>query len=81
MKNLMEKKQAVKLDDCEVCRSCRGKKMEIVLKGSTKVTESPKRFDFSKIVFEVTSLSDLESKLVYDCVTVRVKVGRISEPT
>jgi len=52
--------------------------MEIVLKGSTKVTESLKRFDFSNIVFEeVTSLSDLE----YDCVTVRVKVGRISEPT
>jgi len=56
--------------------------MEIVLKGSTKVTESLKRFDFPNIVFEeVTPLSNLELKLVYDRVTVQVKVGKISEPT
>ena len=32
MQNLMERKQAVKLDDCEVRHARRGQKMEILLK-------------------------------------------------
>lgn len=83
MQGLMEKKQAVVLDDCEVRRSRRGKKMDSVLKGSTKVTESRKKFDFSNIIFEeeVTRLSDLETKGACNRVTVRVKVTQVSETT
>lgn len=57
--------------------------MEIVLKGSTKVTESHKKFDFSNIIFEeeVTRLSDLETKGAYSRITVRVKVTQVSETT
>ena len=37
MKILMDKKQAVKLEDCEVRHARRGQNMEILLKGSTKI--------------------------------------------
>ena len=63
MKNLMEKKQAVKLDDCEVRHARRGQKME---KGSTKISMSPKKFDFSNILIEeeITPLSDIEEFMI-----------------
>ena len=72
MKTLMEKKQAVKLEDCKVRHARRGQKMEIVLKGSTKIGASPKKFDFSNILIEdeITPPSDVESKGVYDRVSV-----------
>ena len=38
MKNLMENKHAVKIDDCEVRHACRGQSMDILLKGSRKIS-------------------------------------------
>ena len=45
--------------------------MEILLKGSTKISMSPRKFEFSNILIqeEITPLSDLESKGVYDRVS------------
>ena len=83
MKNLMKNKQAVKIDDCEVRHARRGQSMEILLKGSTKISMSPRKFEFSNILIqeEITPLSDLESKGVYDRVSVHIKVGNITHPT
>ena len=81
MKNLMEKKQAVKLDDCEIRHARRGQKMEIVLKGNTKIGMSPKKFDFANILIEdeIIPLSGIESKGVFDRVSVRVKVSKVAD--
>ena len=83
IKNLMEKKQPVKINDCEVHQARRGKLMEIILKGSTKTVMSPKKFDFANILVDedITPLSNIESKGVYDCVSVRVKVSKVKDPT
>ena len=82
MKILMDKKQAVKLEDCEVRHARRGQNMEILLKGSTKIGTSPKKFDYSNIPIddEITLLSDIESKGVFDRVSVRVKVSKVTDP-
>ena len=57
--------------------------MEILLKGSTKISMSPRKFDFSNILIqeEITPLSDLESKGVYDRVSVHIKVNNVTHPT
>ena len=79
----MEKKQPVKIDDCEVRQARRGQMMEIVLKGSTKIVMSPKKFDFANILVDedITPLSNIESKGVYDRVSVHVKVSKVKDPT
>lgn len=56
--------------------------MEIVLKGSIKISMSPRKFSLSNIVIkEVTPVSDLQLKNMYDRVSVRVKVNKVTEPT
>ena len=79
----MEKKQPVKIDDCEVRQARRGQMMEIVLKGCTKIVMSPKKFDFANILVDedITPLSNIESKGVYDRVSVHVKVSKVKDPT
>ena len=79
----MEKKQPVKIDDCEVRQARRGQMMEIVLKGCTKIVMSPKKIDFANILVDedITPLSNIESKGVYDRVSVRVKVSKVKDPT
>ena len=52
MKNLMKNKQAVKIDDCEVRHARRGQSMEILLKGSTKISMSPRKFECSNILIQ-----------------------------
>ena len=81
MKNMMERKQAVKFDDCEIRHAGRGQKMEIVLKGKTKISMSPKKFDFANILIEeeIIPLSGIESKGVFDRVSVRVKVSKVAD--
>ena len=55
MKNLMKNKQAVKIDDCEVRHARRGQSMEILLKGSTKISMSPRKFEYSNPRRDYTS--------------------------
>ena len=44
---------------------------------------SPRKCEFSNILIqeEITPLSDLESKGVYDCVSVHIKVSNVTHPT
>ena len=83
MTHLMEKKQPIQLNDCEARPARRGQKMEILLKGSTKISVSPKKFDFSNIFIEeeVTPLIQIESKSIYDCITIHVKVSKVYDPS
>ena len=48
----MTTKQPIKLEDCEVKQARRGTKMEVMLKGSTKIADSPKKFNIPSADFE-----------------------------
>lgn len=78
---LMQDKHPIKIDDCEVRQAHRGRCMEIVMKGSTKSDVSSKKFDLSDIVIddEITPLNKIESKGIYDRVSVRVRVTKVSD--
>ena len=59
--------------------------MEILLKGNTEIKESPKKFMFSKLDLDDETpsnikLADLDSRSVYDRVSVTVKVLKCSDP-
>ena len=43
MGDYMDKKEAIQLSDCEIKKARRGEKMEVVLKGSTTISGSPKK--------------------------------------
>lgn len=83
IKTLMDSKQPVKIEDREMCQRRRGQKMEIVLKSTTKIGASPRNFDFSTIVIDdaITTLSDIDSKGVYDRVSVNIKVNKVHAPS
>ena len=51
---LMEKRQSIRLDDCEVKQDRRG---EIMLKGTTTINVSPKIFGIP-----IEEMSDIESQ-------------------
>ena len=71
----MDNQQPVYLEDCEIKKAKRGNSMEILLKSSTTIHKSPKKFDTTVFNFqEDLTLDFLESKDVYDKVSVRVKV-------
>ena len=85
MDDLMVAKQPVELNDCEIKRARRGLKMEISLKGSTKITKSDKQFNMAAIEFAdegppVVHLSQLDTRDVFDRVSVRVKVLKMMAP-
>ena len=55
---------------CEIKQAQRGEKMEVMLKGSTKVLKSPKKFDVSNLDFKddgpvSISLAHINSYNVY----------------
>ena len=45
LKELMDNQQPVYLEDCEIKKAKRGNSMEILLKSSTTIHKSPKKFD------------------------------------
>ena len=45
LSEFMENKQAVMIQDCQAKLACRGDKIELLLKGSTKIKAAQKRFD------------------------------------
>lgn len=82
MCDLLPKKQAININNCEIKPSRRGDQMEILLKGDTKICESPKKIKISDVEFEVGSpeevkLDALVSKYVFAKVTVTVKVQKL----
>ena len=52
LSDFMDKKVPIKLDDCEIKNAFRGSKMEIVLKGSTTITQSAKKFKVDPTEFD-----------------------------
>ena len=75
LKELMDNQQPIYLEDCEIKKAKRGNSMEILLKSSTTIHKSPKKSDTTVFNFqEYLALDSLESKDVYDKVSVRVKV-------
>ena len=55
MREFMDNKKAIHLNDCEVKQARRGPKMEIMLKGSTTIISSPKKFHLENIDFQEES--------------------------
>ncbi len=52
MGDFRSKKQAIQLSDCEIKRSWRGEKMELLLKASMIISESPRKIEVSSLEFE-----------------------------
>ena len=81
----MTQNQPIKIENCEVKRAQRGNKMEVMLKGNTKIGDSPKKFAVSSLQYKddtptTITLSNLETTNVYERVTVNVKVQTITTP-
>ena len=79
IKEFMNSKTSIQFSDCQIKQARRGSKMEVMLKGSTQVKVSPKKFDPSAFNFDdydsmEIKLSNLNSTNVFDRVTVSVKV-------
>ena len=74
MKELMERKQAVVLDDCQIKKAKRGSNMDVILKRTTAICPSPKKFKVDLKEDEVTLLEELQNKEEYERVRVQVKV-------
>ena len=52
LKELMDNQQPVYLEDCEIKKAKRGNSMEILLKSSTTIHKSPKKFDTTVFNFQ-----------------------------
>ena len=81
----MDKKEAIQLSDCEIKKARRGEKMEVVLKGSTTISGSPKKIQVSSVDFEddkpvVLTLQELQSTDEYEKVSIEVKVIKVTIP-
>ena len=73
----MTQNQPIKIENCEIKRAQRGNKSEVMLKGNTKIGDSPKKFAVSSLQYKddtptTITLSNLESTNVYERVTVNV---------
>lgn len=79
IKKFMERKQPIHIDDCQIKEAKRGKKLEILLKNSTKITTSPKKIDTTNMTSssDLIPLIDIDSKEEYEKVTTKVKVIKI----
>lgn len=64
MSDFKRNKQTIHLDDCQVTQARIGCKMEVMLKGSTKISDHPtvSRLEFEDNTPAIISLWDLESK-------------------
>lgn len=79
MKLMMEKKQPVHIDDCQIKSVKRGNKLEILLKSSSKIAKSPKKIGTSNMTSqnEDIRLVELDAKNEYDQVSTKIKVVKI----
>jgi len=81
IKELMERKQAVVLNDCQIKKAKRGSNMEVILKRTNAIGPSPKKFKVDLKEDEVTLLEELQNKEEYERVCVQVKVLEVMDPT
>lgn len=54
IKQFVDSKEALQLSDCEIKQARRGSNMEIMLKGTTEIKASPRKFKISKIDLDET---------------------------
>ena len=78
----MSKRQPVRLNDCEMKHARRGEQMEVLLKGSTSISQSPKKIKVNSVDFETSTptlmtLHELHTTESNERVTVRVKVLKV----
>ena len=74
MAEILPKKQAIEIENCEIKPSRRGEKLEILLKADSRISESPKKVEVADIDFEDETpeeieLDALEGKFEYAKVT------------
>lgn len=79
MKQMMESKEPIHIDDCQIKCAKRGNKLEILLKNATKIKKSPKKFNTTNMASENDEilLIELDAKNEYDKITTKIKVLEI----
>ena len=79
LKKIKEEKKPVHFDDIEITNARRGDKMEFLIKSSTKINESPKKFDEDSFLedSDTCCIDQLDRRQPYDRVSVRVKALNI----
>ena len=74
---MMESKEPVLIDDCQIKCGGRGNKLEILLKSSTKITKSPKKIDTTNMRSDNEEILLIELDNELDKITTKVKVIEI----
>ena len=87
LSEFMENKQAVMIQDSQAKLAHRGDKIELLLKGSTKIKASQKRLDIPWQEFDMNEppsrgiiLSEVPTAEIYERINVAVKVYLVTEP-
>ena len=78
-----DRKVAITLINCQIQQNKFHGKLEVVLKGHTKIQESSMAFeitDFKTIGRPLIALCELDTKQEYDKVTIQAKVVKLREP-
>ena len=81
-----EQKQPIELRNCQIKKSIRDSdKLEVLLKGSTKIIKSTKQFDVSPLEYnddkpKDIELSELDTLPIHTIITTKVKVAKCGPP-
>ena len=85
MSDFKRNKQTIHLDDCQVTQARIGCKMEVMLKGSTKISDHPQKFLYPAwslkiILLQLSVFGTLSPRMLeFERVTVDVKVQTITD--
>lgn len=80
--SFMENSESVSLKNCQIRRTRQAKELEVVLRSSSGVELSSKKFtvgDIGRLVNSKMKLKDLNSRNTFDKVCVEAKVVRVDE--
>ena len=86
LKEFLQKRKSVELQNCQIKKSNRDSdKLEVLVKGATKIHPSTKTFDVSAVEFNNTeatriTLDQVEQKRAYTITNIDVKVISCGEP-
>ena len=86
LRDFLDKREAVEIRNCQIKKSNRDSdKLEVMVKGATKIYPSPKKFDVSELEFQSTeatqiTLSQVDETEAFKIIDVCVKVVSCSEP-
>lgn len=79
LKKMKEEKQPVHFDDIEIMKARRGDKMEFLVKSSTNISKSPKKFDPESFLNEsdTCNINQLDKRQPYEKISLQVKAVKI----